>query len=49
MLYEKNGGIPIFFQHNTSNGIMPCRCGHIDTVNIDANQMDASKIEATMY
>ena len=30
-------------------GIMPYRRGHSDAVNIDANQMDASKIDATIY
>ena len=30
-------------------GIMPYRRGHSDAVNIDANQMDASKIDATVY
>ena len=30
-------------------GIMPYRRGHSDAVNIDANQMDVSKIDATIY
>ena len=30
-------------------GIMPYSRGHSDAVNIDANQMDASKIDATIY
>ena len=30
-------------------GIMPYRRGHSDAMNIDANQMDASKIDATIY
>ena len=28
---------------------MPFRRGHSDAVNIDANQMDASKIDVTIY
>ena len=30
-------------------GIMPHRRGHSGAMNIDANQMDASKIDATIY
>ena len=30
-------------------GIMPYRRGHSDTVNIDANKMDMSKIDSTIY
>ena len=30
-------------------GIMPYRRGHSDAVNIDTNQMDASKIDTTIY